>query len=46
MMQNGNLRAFRGDKADKSGVSELMFTDVNNVGPTVVCSAPKIIIYE
>lgn len=36
MMPNGNIRAFRTDKADKRGVSELMITFGGGISPTIL----------
>lgn len=36
MMPNGNIRAYQADTPDKSGVSELQFTDPRNESPTVI----------
>lgn len=36
MMPNGNIRAYQADKPDKSGVSELQFTNPENESPTVI----------
>ena len=36
VMPNGNIRAYQADKPDKSGVSELQFTNPKNVSPTVI----------
>ena len=35
-MPNGNIRAYQADKPDKSGVSELQFTNPENESPTVI----------
>ena len=35
-MPNGNIRAYQADKPDKSGVSELYFTNPENESPTVI----------
>ena len=36
VMPNGNIRAYQADKPDKSGVSELQFTNPENESPTVI----------
>lgn len=36
VMLNGNIRAYQADKPDKSGVSELQFTNPENESPTVI----------
>ena len=36
VMPNGNIRAYQADKPDKSGASELQFSNPENESPTVI----------